>query len=267
MAWVNFGFGVSHVARDDPDAVVSIVDSTGAASVLGTNGVLAGALVNVYDDRASSMLEWDDGERVRLDRGTSPDTISRLYIPPGHNLTALEVFSRQTPTGSTTSEGTWSGTAGDPILVALTGLVSADRYLDLDVTTSGGANARIGELFYTWRREPSIGPDREWPDRLEPVAQRSTLQSGGSAIVFSGTSQRLLTLAYPHVTNATDKAILAAVEASGGRPLLLTYGYDDEDPRWVYLDGASDRVENSRLPTSFASLVPRYRFPLRDHTL
>jgi hypothetical protein len=50
-------------------------------------------------------------------------------------------------------------------------------------------------------------------------------------------------------------------------PFVLVPAYDDETVRWVYLDGDPRRAEDSRLPAGRTTLVPSYRFRLREQTL
>lgn len=268
MAWRNPGFGTVHAELDDSGAAWSIVTAAGAGSTQGSgsDGVLNGKLASLSDLRAGSMLEWDDAEYLRLDRGASPgNTPDTLYIPPGHNLTDLTVYERTTPTGSTTSVGSASGLSpSDPVLVTLS---SIERYLDIAPTTSGGVNARIGEAIYTAMQTPTIGPEPEWADPLEPAAQRVTFDSGASALLEKGAGARILELAYPRVDVAGDRTILAAVEATKGRPLVLLPPYDAETARWVYLERDAQRREDSGLPRAWAELVPAYTLTLRDHVL
>lgn len=272
MAWRNWQYGTLHVGRDDSTAAWSVVDSTGTTITTGDNsdGILAGVLGSAYDSRAGSAMEWAAANRLRLDRSANPGSTSDLlFVPGGHNLTAAEVYSRPTPTGTATSRGSWSGTEGDPFTVSLSAI---ERYLDLDVTPASG-NARIGEAVYTDLTTPTIGPEAGWDDSLDLVAQRSVLESGGSAIVQKGTSQRVTELTYPHVTAAADVTIFAAVEATAGEPFLLLPAYDDDNPRWVFLDGNPRRIEQSTrtrsqgLPAGQSTLVPGYRFRLREQTL
>lgn len=224
-------------------------------------------LANLIDDRAGMPFKFTtSGAAHRIDIDSvlvDTQTIDRLFIPAGHNLTGtLDVLSDDEPTftGASVILNNYAIPASGAVDASI-GTWVIERYTRIRFDATG--KWEIPELYLTETLTTAIGPEQGWDDDLIEHVLHLEKASGASAHFQQGPDQRRWRLTYPGVSAAADLEILEQLYALGThRVFLFDPPYDDE-PAVLATIANRRRQNETRVPTGGTKTM-RYEFEVLE---
>jgi len=258
VAYANPAYGIRHAAAEAGFAKITTKYATAAG--FGKERLIdyRGALLMKF---AASQADHD----VEIDRGTGLlEALDRLAIPPGHNLSGvdLEIYGGATSPAATLLAET---------VVALSSLwvdfafpASSDRYLRLKFNTTG--TWELGELWFTRYLQPATGIVRDWEAPLLTPRQVVEFPSR-EAVALLATPRRRMQLEHQGLAEAgADEQIYRLLASSGVALPFLFWGMDTAAiPFVARLEEDLEKTQDHPQPKTQVAYT--YKLALREQLL